>query len=242
MANFVAYDSKPNIKDPILIAGLPGIGEVGRIAADFIAEKLEAKRFARIFSPDLPAEAKIVGSIIEPVCHELWHAHTAAEDVLLLLGDSQGTTPQGMFDLSECEFRIALEYGPSLIITLCGYGVDELSREPRVIGAASRAELAEKYGSFGITFSLNQEERIAGAAALFANFGIAYGIDSICLMGETLGASSDYRSAASVVESLSKIIGTPIDVSELRSSDGDAKNTDGKSDADPNPDGVSYFG
>ena len=36
---------KPVLNKPILIEGLPGIGNVGKIAADFMAGNLNAKKF-----------------------------------------------------------------------------------------------------------------------------------------------------------------------------------------------------
>ena len=46
MASIVTYEFKPQLNRPILIEGLPGVGNVGKIAADFICEKLNGKRFA----------------------------------------------------------------------------------------------------------------------------------------------------------------------------------------------------
>ncbi len=243
MADFAVYDSKPELREPIVIVGLPGIGGVGKTAADFIADKLGSFRIARIFSPELPAEAKINGGIIEPVCHELRHARAEGKDLLFVLGGSQGTTPQGIFSLSEYEFRIALEYGPALIISLCGYGTEEPSRRPKVIGAASSPELIKRYGGCGIEFRREgPEESIAGAAALFAAFGSAYGIDSVCLMGETSGSAPDRGSAASVVEALSKMVGIEIDVSDLSHRITDEDRSDIQSDGEADPEGISYFG
>ena len=226
MAEFAAYDFKPDVKDPVFVVGLPGIGMVGRTAADFAAEKLGAKRFARIFSQELPAEARISGGIIEPVCHSLWHAEANGKDIIFLLGSSQASTPQGMFSLSEYEFRIALGYGPVFMAILCGYGTDRGPQKPRVIGAASDPALAGRLAGCGIDFSCgNREYGVAGAAGLFAGFGTAYGIETICLMGETSGKNRDAESAASVVRALSLILGTEIDASELEAA-GDKDETD----------------
>ncbi len=34
---------KPKLNNPILIEGLPGIGNVGKVAVDFLIEELKAK-------------------------------------------------------------------------------------------------------------------------------------------------------------------------------------------------------
>ena len=38
------FGKKPKLKNPTLIEGLPGIGNVGKIAADFIVDELKAKK------------------------------------------------------------------------------------------------------------------------------------------------------------------------------------------------------
>ena len=45
---------KPKLSNSILIGGLPGIGNVGKIAADYIIEKLKMQKLADIFSQYLP--------------------------------------------------------------------------------------------------------------------------------------------------------------------------------------------
>ena len=46
---------KVKIKNPILIEGLPGIGNVGKIAVDFIIENLNAKKIFEIYSYSFPS-------------------------------------------------------------------------------------------------------------------------------------------------------------------------------------------
>ena len=44
MAWNVNQISKVKIKDPVLIEGLPGMGNVGKIAVDFLIDVLNAKK------------------------------------------------------------------------------------------------------------------------------------------------------------------------------------------------------
>ena len=46
--------SVPKLKKSIIIVGLPGIANVGKIAADFIIDEVKAKKLYNIFSHDLP--------------------------------------------------------------------------------------------------------------------------------------------------------------------------------------------
>ena len=44
----------PELKNPILLEGLPGIGNVGKIAIDFVIEELKAKKIYSLFSYTFP--------------------------------------------------------------------------------------------------------------------------------------------------------------------------------------------
>ena len=41
---------KPKLKNPILIEGLPGVGNIGRVAAGYMISELKAKKFAHLYS------------------------------------------------------------------------------------------------------------------------------------------------------------------------------------------------
>src|SRR5207244_10773884 len=42
--------SKAELKEPVLIQGLPGLGYVGKVAVDYFIEKLKPKKFAELYS------------------------------------------------------------------------------------------------------------------------------------------------------------------------------------------------
>ena len=50
MATKIVQLKKPKLKNPIFIEGLPGVGNVGRIAAGYLVEELKAKKFAELWS------------------------------------------------------------------------------------------------------------------------------------------------------------------------------------------------
>ena len=45
---------KPKLNSPILVEGLPGIGNVGKIAVDFVIDSLNAEKILEITSPNFP--------------------------------------------------------------------------------------------------------------------------------------------------------------------------------------------
>ena len=45
---------KQVLKNPILIVGLPGIGNVGKVSVDFMIDELKAKKVYELFSYSFP--------------------------------------------------------------------------------------------------------------------------------------------------------------------------------------------
>jgi proteasome assembly chaperone (PAC2) family protein len=41
---------KPKLRNPILVEGLPGVGNIGRVAVGYLIEELGAKKFAQLYS------------------------------------------------------------------------------------------------------------------------------------------------------------------------------------------------
>jgi len=219
MENVITYDERPKLNRPILIEGLPGVGNVGKIAADFISYKLNAKRMATIISSDLPPQVFIDDvSCIFPANNELWYVKDVnGHDLVFLQGEFQSSTAEGQFRLSKFVFDKILPYDPSMIITLGGYGLGSVVSDPRVLGAVTDPKMKSKMEKFGVTFLPHEPQGgIVGAAAMLIMLADEYGIDGMCLMGETSGYIVDSKSAKCVVNVLCKMLGIELDTSEMQ--------------------------
>lgn len=219
MANTIRYEFKPELNKPVLIEGLPGVGNVGKLAADLMADKLNARLFARIYSDDLPPQVTVdEESVCNLVCHELWYAEAPdGRDLVFLLGDFQGTSTAGQYNLSKYVFDLMLPYDPSLILTLGGYGIGEVVTDPSVIGVVSDPLMKTRYEPHGIEFRPNEPKGgIVGAAAMLIGLGKIYGIESLCIIGETSGYVIDAKSARKLIQVMSSMFGADIDTSELQ--------------------------
>ena len=88
----VDYLETPEIKRPVLIEGLPGIGDVGKIAGTFLIEQLKATKIASIYSRFLPPQVLVTeGGLIRPMQNELYYVKLEKNDqeLLILTGDYQ---------------------------------------------------------------------------------------------------------------------------------------------------------
>jgi uncharacterized protein (TIGR00162 family) len=208
-------DKRP--KEPILIEGLPGIGQVGKLVAEYMIHQLGATKIGEIHSIYFPPQVILdENGLARLARNELFLYHTEEKDILFLVGDHQSTSNEGHYILADQYCEIAEELHVKRIYTLGGFGVGHLVNEPRVLGAINRAELREEIEAAGVTFNRDEPGGgIVGAAGLMLGLCAQRGIDAVCLMGETSGYIVDPMAAASVLAVLSKLAGVPVDPTRL---------------------------
>jgi uncharacterized protein (TIGR00162 family) len=215
----VVFKEKPVLREPILVEGLPGVGNVGKLAAEHLVDQLKAVKFAEMFSKFFPPQVLVNDAgTIRLVSNEIYYVQRpdASNDIVIMIGDYQGLTPDGQYELSDKTLKIAKDLGVRKIFTLGGYGLGKMIEKPRVLGAATDIELVEEMKNFGVTFSKGEPgSGIVGASGLLLGLGNLYGMRSVCLMGETSGYFVDPKGAQAVLEVLAKILGVKIDFTEL---------------------------
>jgi len=205
---------KPKLRDTILIEGLPGIGLVGKLAADHMLDELKAKKFAELYSPYLPPQVSIRDDgTIHLVNNELYYWKGKENDLILLLGDFQGITPDSQYRISEKTLEIGEKFNLSKIFTLGGLGTGNIVRTPKVFGAATDKNLVKELKKYEVIFKGGGA--IFGAAGLLIGLGMQRNIPGACLMGETHGQIIDAKSAEAVLRVLTKVLRIEIDMTEL---------------------------
>ena len=221
MESVISYYEEPVLNKPVLIEGLPGVGNVGKIAADFLAEKLEAKHFATVISKHFPPQVLINNEGVGIMAsNELFYVKDVGEshlDVIFLLGDFQAATAEGQFLVcNEMMNEIFLRYDVSTVFTLGGYGTGKMVDDAAVLGAATDTETRDKLEPYGVTFRPGEPAGgIVGASAVLLGLAQFHGIEGACIMGETSGYLVDYKSASKVLDVLEKLLGTEIDRTEF---------------------------
>ena len=214
----VKYYEEPKLDNPILVEGLPGVGNVGKLAADHLASELKAKKFASIFSKHFPPQILIGDDgVVRLVSNDLYyHKSKNGPDLIILSGDYQGTSQEGQYDLSYEVLEILEKYGGKTVYTLGGWSVGKIVMEPRVLGAATSTEFVEKLKTADVEFSRDEPAGgIVGAAGLLLGLGQLKDMEAACLMGETSGYFSDPRSAQSILGTLGRLLEIEIDFTEL---------------------------
>lgn len=211
---------KPKLKNPILIEGLPGIGNVGKLAVEHLIDTIKAKKFAELHCKDFPPQVFInPDGTIKLVNNEFyyWKAKKRNQrDLILLTGDYQGLSSSGQYDLAEKILDLAEEFGVKELYTLGGYGLGHEVEKPYVLCATTHKELVKTMKKYGAVFKRNEPGGgIVGASGLLLGLGELRGMKGTCFMGETPGYLVDPKSAKAVLEVLTKIINIKVSFSAL---------------------------
>ncbi len=205
------------LKDPVLIVGLPGVGHVGKLVAEHLIEELDAEQILEIYSHHFPPQVIVdENSEIHLVKNELYVCRTDKNDILALVGDHQSSSTEGHYKLCTLYLDIAQEFGVKRIYTLGGFPTGQLAFSDEVLGAVNNKDIVEQLKDYGINFKENEPGGgIVGASGLLLGLSKFRNIDSACLMGLTSGYLVDPKSAQSLLKVVCRIFDIDIDVGPL---------------------------
>ena len=206
----------PDLEDPILIEGLPGVGHVGKLAAEHLLEEFDAELVRRVYSEHFPPQVTVEDGRTQLACAEVYAIRDAGRDLLVLTGDHQAGDGPGHYRLTDAVLDIAAAFDVGRIYALGGVPTGELVDEPDVIGAATAQPLIEDLEADGVEFRENEPAGgIVGVSGLLLGLGERRGYDAVCLMGETSGYLVDPKSARAVLEVIEAAIGIEIGYDSL---------------------------
>lgn len=201
----------------ILIEGLPGVGQVGKLVAEHMIEEFGAVKIAEITSIFFPPQVLIdENGVARLTRNEVYLVNKDDHSIAFLVGDVQSGSAEGHYLLAEAYLDIAEGLGVKRIYTLGGYGTGHLQEEIQVFGAVNDPALRESAEKAGVVFSKDEPGGgIIGASGLLLSLGAERGMEGMCLMGETSGYIVDPKSAHAVLGILSALTGLDIDDTKL---------------------------
>lgn len=203
------------LRDPILIEGLPGIGLVGKLAAEHMIKELGAVKFAELYSGHFPHQVLMLRKgIMRMLKNKFYYVKGKKRDIIIVVGDVQAVTPESQFAVCGEILDFFGKQGGKTIYTLGGYGIGKVIEKPRVFGAATHMTKVKELKKYGIVFG-EAKGSIIGAAGLLLGLGKLRGMSGACIMGETHGGYVDAKSAQSVLEVLSKVLDIKINLAKL---------------------------
>ncbi len=212
----IRLSEKLELKEPVLVEGLPGIGLVANIAVTYLIRKLDAKPFGEIRSSDFQdiAITDNNGSLSYPTCQLSYYKAKAEgeRDLVLLYGNTQSLTARGQYELCGCILDMFENIGGNCVITLGGYKPGRKVVAPKLYYAASDLETAKVVASLGAEV-LGGE--IFGIAGLLIGLSGLRGIKGFCLLAETPGTYPDRIASKELLKAISNILLPKLDFNDL---------------------------
>lgn len=213
---FIKVLKEIELEKPIFIEALPGIGHVGKLAADHIIHELNAEKFAELYSPSFPPQVLVKkDGTIEMMKNEFYYLKNIGEnedDYIILVGNTQGLSPEGQYEICSNVIDFIEKFDVKMIYTLGGLATGQTVEKPRVFGAVTNKNL-QKIKKHDVI--IRSEGGIVGASGLLLALGQMKGIEGACLMGETPGYYVDAEAAKALLERLMDILGISVDTSKL---------------------------
>ena len=212
----IEHVAEAELRDPVLVEGLPGVGHVGKLAAEHLLEEFDGELVRRLYSEHFPPQVTVEDGRSQLACVE-FHALPMEEgrDLLVLTGDHQAQDNAGHYRLTDTLLDVASSFGVARAFALGGVPTGELIEEYDVIAAASDSDLLEELEEH-VEFREDEPAGgIVGVSGLLLGLGERRDLPAACLMGETSGYLVDPKSARAVLGVLEAVLGFEVDVSSL---------------------------
>jgi uncharacterized protein len=210
------------LKNPVLIVGLPGIGNVGKLIAEHLKKEFKAEKIAVLYSPHFPHQVVMLkNGGIRLVGNRFYLLRSKSgkplkREIVLLTGESQAITPEGQYEVNAQIvdfFKDRLKGG--FIYTLGGYSVSRnLAETPKVYGNVTNKAVMAQFKDSGVIFGKSRG-MILGSAGLIIAFAKMKKMGGICLMGETSFLDVDAAAAKAVLKVLAKSLDLDINMQNL---------------------------
>lgn len=216
---------KPNLRNPILVEGLPGIGNVGKVVVDFMIDELGAKKFAEFNSYTFPHSVFVnEQNLVELPSIEVYYKKfkTKRNDLLILAGDVQPVDEVSCYEFSNKVLELAKELKCKEVITLGGIAMKTIPKKPTVFCTGNCKDTINKYKR-GVDNINNQlygvVGPIIGVSGVLLGLAAKRDIKAISLLAETYGHPMylGVKGAKEILKILNKKLSLKVNVAALDS-------------------------
>ena len=220
----IQVTKRPRLKDPVLIAAWPGMGDVALKAALYLKDKLTAVEFASMPASDFfhPSGVWIDDGLVDmpaaPVGKFYFYKNqTGGRDLVIFISDAQPFIEKGYeYALQIVQFAISLKV--KFIYTFAAMPLPiEHTALPLVHVVASEKKTLEDFDKLHV--KVMPTGQISGLNGLILGVAKENGLNGVCLLGEiplyTIQIENPLASMA-VLDILSKVLNIPLDLEDLK--------------------------
>lgn len=212
---------KPVLKKPILIEGLPGIGNVGKVVVDFIIDELKAKKLCKLWSNTFPHSVFVnEENLVELPSIEIYYkARKGKDDLLFLSGDIQPIDEVSSYEFCELILDILTSFKGNELITLGGIGLQHIPKKPKVYCTGNSKQIVDKYKK-GTSLDKNLYGvvgPIVGVSGLLLGLAGKRNVKAASFLAETFGHPMylGVKGAREILKTLNKKLDLDIDIKRL---------------------------
>ncbi len=216
----VQFGKTPKLNKPVFIEGLPGIGNVGKVAVDFLIDELKAKKLYEITSYTFPHSVFVnEDNLVElPIVEIFYKQFKNKRSLLLLGGDVQPIDEISSYEFSEKILDVVQKFHGKELITLGGIGLADIPRKPKVYCTGNSKKIIQAYKSDLVSDKLyGVVGPIVGVSGLLLGLSSRRNIDAISFLAETYGHPMylGIKGAKEILRVLNKKLALNVDVNKL---------------------------
>jgi len=214
---------EPELKDPYMVTGLPGVGYVAKLSADYLIKELKAELFEELYSSSFPPYVLIKkDGTVELLKNELyyWKDDKLKNDLIVFTGNTQAISPEGQYEVTNEVLKRAEKFKVKKLFAMAAYVTGRHVEKPKVYGVATEPELVEELKKYEVLPM--DAGSISGTNGLLFGLAKLKKIQSVCLLSETPGymtpsgrVIADVKAAQALLEVLSKMLDIKIDMKPL---------------------------
>ena len=172
----------PKLKNPVMIAALPDMGNVAGIGMDFLVKKLKAKLFAEIYAFWPPAVSYENGIVQYEQSSYKFH-FCEKENLVLFSGEFNPSDPRRLYELCYQVVDMAKKLKINTLYSIGAALKPPNPAEPKLYGAATNSKLLAVLKKEKLEL-LKSKGQITGFNGLILGIAKEKQLDSICILGE----------------------------------------------------------
>lgn len=220
---FTLNGKMPKLNKPILIEGLPGMGNVGKVVVDFLIDDLKAVKLYDVFSYSFPHTVFVnENDLVELPTIEIYYKKfnsAKKNDLLLIAGDIQPIDEESSYLFCEKVLSLFEKLKGKEIITIGGIGLQDVPKTPKVYCTGNSKEIVAKYvkGTKATDQIYGVVGPIIGVSGLLVGLAEKRKIKGIAMLAETIGHPMylGVKGAREIMKILQQKLGLKIHLNEL---------------------------
>ncbi|MGP8079515.1 MAG: PAC2 family protein [Dehalococcoidales bacterium] len=230
----IILHQEPELHNPDMIVGWPGIGNVGIITVETLRQALQAEELGEIESWDFfyPNKVVIQAGILTDMSFpgsKFYFKRMPNKDLLFFIGEEQPATRESAYaegkrayEMANLVLDVAEKFSCRRVFTSgAAIAITHHTMQPKVWAVANQQVLLSELRSYDNTILMSEVEgkgnqgSITGLNGLLIGAAKRRGLEGICLMGEIPDYLSRMpfpypKASKAVLETLAKIMGVTI--------------------------------